>query len=121
MKKILIVDDDPLVVKVIASRLEANNYEVVTSYDGRDGLDKARKERPDLIIAYLLLPKMNGYEICSQLKKDADFSMIPVVIVTGSTDKKDREMAEEAKADAFIIKPFDREVLLSRIKELLGE
>lgn len=120
-KKILIIDDDPFVVKVIASRLEANNYKVVTSSDGKDGLDKVYKEKPDLVIVDFILPRVNGYEICSRLKKDAEFSGIPVIIITGNTNERDRRLTEEAGAAAFLIKPFDREVLLSKIKELLGE
>jgi DNA-binding response OmpR family regulator len=120
-KKILLIDDDPFVVKVIASRLEANGYRVITSSDGKDGLDKAYKERPDLVIADFTLPRVNGYEICSRLKKGAEFSGIPVIIITGNINERDRRLTEEAGASAFLIKPFDREVLLSKIKELLGE
>ncbi len=120
-KKILVVDDELLIVKVLTSRLKANGYEVITAYEGKEGLKKARGEKPDLIIVDLRLPGINGHEICSQLKKDAAFSSIPVIIITGSTDAKDRELAENAAADAFIIKPFDREALLSRIEELLKE
>jgi DNA-binding response OmpR family regulator len=118
-KRILIVDDEPLVIKLLATRLEASNYEVISAEDGREGLEKARSEKPDLVIVDLMLPGMNGYEICSQLKSDNVFSGIPVIVITGSTDKKDRKLAEEASADAYIIKPFDREVLLSKIEELL--
>ncbi|MGB2600261.1 MAG: response regulator [Candidatus Omnitrophota bacterium] len=120
-KRILVVDDEPLVVKLLATRLEASNYEVISAYDGREGLEKARDEKPDLVIVDLRLPGINGYEICSQLKNDDAFAGIPVIVITGSTDKKDRELAEDASADAYIIKPFDREVLLSKIEELLGE
>ena len=120
-KKILLVDDEPLVIKVLASRLKANGYEVITAYEGKEGLEKARGEKPDLVILDLRLPGINGYEICSQLKKDAAFSNIPVIIITGSTDSGDRELAENALADAFIVKPFDRETLLFKIKELLKE
>jgi two-component system alkaline phosphatase synthesis response regulator PhoP len=120
-KKILIIDDDPFVVKVIASRLEANNYKVITSSDGKEGLEKVYKEKPDLVIVDFILPRVNGYEICSRLKEDTEFSGVPVIIITGNTNERDRRLTEDAGADAFLIKPFDREVLLSRIKELLGE
>ncbi|MFQ5951842.1 MAG: response regulator transcription factor [Candidatus Omnitrophota bacterium] len=118
-KKILIVDDEPFVVKVLANRLEASNYEVISAYDGQEGLKKVHDEKPDLIILDLILPKINGYEICNMLKKDKTFSEIPIIIISGRTTREDMKLAEEAAADAYIIKPFDRETLLSKIEELL--
>ncbi len=76
------VDDESQLVEVVKIRLEANNYEVITAYDGQDGLEKAKKEKPDLIILDLMLPKMDGYKVCGLLKGDIRFYNIPIIMFT---------------------------------------
>ncbi|UCB57592.1 MAG: response regulator [Candidatus Omnitrophota bacterium] len=118
-KKILLVDDETGLVELMKMRLEREGYEVITGYDGQEALDKARKEKPDLIILDLMLPKMDGYKVCGLLKRDARYSKIPVVMFTARAEEEDRKAGEEAEADAYIIKPFEPKLLLEKIKELL--
>ena len=100
-------------------RLEANDYQVSTSFDGQDGLDKARTEKPDLIILDLMLPKIDGYKVCRILKFDEKHKSIPIILFTARTQESDMKLGEEAGADAYFIKPFEPQVLLEKIKELI--
>ena len=118
-KKILIVDDEKDLVDAVAYRLKANDYDVITAKDGVEGLDKARKERPDLIILDLMLPRMDGYKVCALLKKDARYSSIPIIMFTARAQEDDIKMGREVGAEAYITKPFEPETLLNKIKELL--
>ena len=118
-KRILIVDDEEDILKVLRFRLEANNYEVLSASDGQEGLNKARSEKPDLIILDLMLPKLDGYKVCRMLKFDENYKAIPIIIFTARAQKKDEELGMEMGADAYIAKPFEPEVLLGKMKELL--
>jgi DNA-binding response OmpR family regulator len=120
-KRILLVDDEPELVKAIEIRLKAADYEVLAAYDGQEGLDKAKKEKPDLIILDLMLPKMDGYKVCGLLKADTRYNKIPIIMFTARAQESDKKMGEEVGVDAYITKPFEHQVLLKKIKELLKE
>jgi len=120
-KRILIVDDERELVKAIEIRLQQAGYEALVAYDGKEGLEKTYKEKPDLIILDLMLPKMDGYKVCSLLKADTRYSKIPIIIFTARAQESNIEMGQEAGADAYMTKPFEYQVLLSKIKELLKE
>lgn len=118
-KKILLVDDETGLVELMKMRLEREGYEVIAGYDGQEALGKARKEKPDLIILDLMLPKLDGYKVCGLLKKDARYSKIPIIMFTARAEEEDRKIGEEVEADAYIVKPFEPKLLLTKIKELL--
>ena len=118
-KKILVADDEAVLVKMIRLRLEANGFVVLTAADGEDALDKAQRERPDLIILDLMLPKMDGYQVCASLKSDPGCRSVPIVILSARAQDTDKKMGEEAGASAYITKPFDTKELLAKIHELL--
>ena len=120
-KRILIIEDETELVKAIQIRLEQAGYEVLDAYDGQEGLEKAKKEKPDLIILDLMLPKMDGHKVCGLLKKDTRFAKIPIIILTAKAQESDEKLSFEVGADAYITKPFQHEVVLAKIKELLGE
>jgi len=120
-KRILVVDDEEGIVKVVKMYLEYHDYEVITASDGQEGLDKAKTEKPDVIVLDLMLPRMNGYKVCGLLKKDTRYAKIPVILFTAKAQEKDVKLGEEVGADAYITKPFEPEVLLSKIEELLKE
>ena len=119
-RRILIIEDEAGLVEMMKMRLEAADYEVISAFDGQEGLDVAKKEKPDLIILDLMLPKMDGYKVCGLLKKDARYAKIPVIIFTARAQEEDVKLGEEVNADAYIIKPFEPQVLLAKIKELLN-
>lgn len=118
-KRILVVDDEVDIVDMVKMRLEANDYDVITAYDGPEGLAKARKENPDLIILDLMLPKMDGYKVCAMLKRDQKYSSIPIVMFTARAQESDEKLGKELGADAYITKPFEPKVLLAKIQELI--
>lgn len=118
-KRILIVDDEEDILKVLKFRLEANNYEVLSASDGQEGLTKARTEKPDLMILDLMLPKLDGYKVCRMLKFDETYKTIPIIMFTARAQKEDEGLGKEMGADAYITKPFEPEVLLEKIRELL--
>jgi len=120
-KRILVVDDENDILVVLKFRLEANNYEVLTASDGQEGLNKARTEKPDLIILDLMLPKLDGYKVCRMLKFDEIYKSIPIIIFTAKVQQKDEELGKEMGADAYVTKPFEAEILLGKIKELLSK
>ncbi len=120
-KRILIVDDEEGIVKVVKMYLEHHDYEVITADDGQVGLQKAKTEKPDLIVLDLMLPRIDGYKVCGLLKRDARYAKIPVILFTAKSQEKDVKLGEEVGADAYVIKPFEPEVLLSKIEELLKE
>jgi DNA-binding response OmpR family regulator len=120
-KRILAVDDEPDLLEMLKMRLEANNYDVLTAYDGQEGLEKARNEKPDLIILDLMLPKIDGYKVCGLLKKDARYKDIPIIIFSAKAQEGDIKLGQELGAEAYITKPFEPQVLLGKIKELLKE
>ena len=118
-KRILIVEDQAMIVNMLRMRLEANDYEVITAGDGQEGLEKAHKENPSLIILDIMLPKMDGYQVCQLLKADPKYKAIPIVISSGRTPQEVRRMSKKVGADALVSKPFEAEELLSKMKELL--
>ena len=118
-KKILIVDDTEDIVKLVKMYLEHNHYEVITAYDGQEGLDKAKADSPDLIILDLMLPRISGYKVCGLLKRDIKYAKIPIILFSAKTQEKDMKLGGDVGADAYLTKPFEPDVLLSKIKELL--
>jgi len=121
VKKILFVDDEKDMAEVVASRLRASNYNVILAYDGQEALDKVHKEKPDLIILDLMLPKMDGYWVCGLLKPDIRYSKIPIIMFTARAQESDEKLGFECGANAYITKPFEPQELLAKIKELLKE
>ncbi len=120
-KRILVVDDEARVLAVIQKRLESAGYEVITAMDGTEGLKKAREENPDLIILDLILPKLNGYQVCAILKRDSYYKKIPILMLTARSQERDIEEGMRVGADAYMTKPFKNEVLLEQVKQLLAK
>ncbi len=119
-KKILIIDDEANLVVLLESRLKMHGYEVLTAFDGQSGLEMAKKYKPNLIILDLMLPKIDGHKVCGLLKNDTRYAKIPIILFTARAQDSDRQMAKELGADAYITKPFEPKVLLSKIEELLS-
>ncbi len=117
--KILIVDDEEDLVTMIKLRLEAAGYDTLEAYDGQEALKKAQDQNPDLIILDLMLPKMNGYKVCRMLKFNEKYRHIPIIMFTAKVQDTDKQMGQKVGADAYIIKPFEPDILLGKIRELL--
>ena len=120
-KKILIVEDYPATSKMIADLLRMEGFEASIAGDGVTGLNRATLEHPDLILLDVMLPEMNGFEVCERLKKDPATSHIPIVIVSVRATDSNIRQGTELGADAYIPKPFDPFKLVELVKKLLGE
>ena len=120
-KKILVIDDEPRLLKAITIRLKASGYEVITGQDGAEGLEKAKSLNPDLIVLDILMPKMDGYEVCRLLKFDEKYKSIPVIMLTAKAQDIDKAMGKKVGADDYITKPFETQDLVDKVKKHLGE
>lgn len=123
-KKILVVEDYPGDQKMISMLLEKENYEVITAMDGKEGVGKARQEKPDLIIMDVMMPEEDGLDACKELKTDPQYSHIPIVIHTSIQDspiilREIQKGTESPYAEAYIDKPCDPEVLVTIVKKHL--
>ncbi|MFQ5543946.1 MAG: response regulator transcription factor [Nitrospiria bacterium] len=118
-KKVLIVDDEPDIVESIKFSLELEGFETLEAQDGEEGLAKARREKPHLILLDVNMPKMNGYKVCRLLKFDETYKKIPVIMLTARTQDRDAQMGEQTGADEYITKPFDMDALMSLVKQHL--
>jgi len=116
VKKILVVDDEPTLVAIVKYNLEREGYQVVTAADGESGLSVARAERPDLIILDLMLPGLDGFEVCRILRREMT---VPVLMLTAKTDEVDKVVGLELGADDYVTKPFSMRELLARVRALL--
>ena len=117
MAKILIVEDEPDMVMGLADNLEFENYEVLTAVDGEAGLALALKESPDLILLDVMMPKMDGFEVCKRIRESG--STVPILMLTAKSAEIDKIRGLELGADDYVTKPFGVRELLARIKACL--
>jgi DNA-binding response OmpR family regulator len=120
-KKILVLEDNPSMMKLARYTLEKEGYTVISAENGRDGLKLARKENPDLLIFDVLMPKMDGFTVSRMLRFDDKFKHIPIIFVTSQVTDKDKATGKEVGGDVYLTKPYKPEVLLEKVKELLGK
>jgi two-component system alkaline phosphatase synthesis response regulator PhoP len=118
-RKILVVDDEAVLVETIAYNLEQAGYAVVTAADGASALEAARREKPDLIILDLMLPEMDGLEVCRQLRRENNTFTTPIMMLTARGEEIDKVVGLEVGADDYVTKPFGRRELLARVRALL--
>ncbi len=119
-RTLLLVDDDDELRLALKLRFEAAGFRVLTAADGLEALRKGREDHPQLIILDLMLPQLNGYEVCRLLKFDQKFCHIPIVLVTARSRQEDMEMGRSVGADAYMTKPFHGKDLIAKVEELLG-
>lgn len=117
--RILIADDNPTNVDILRARLEANDYDILTAVNGEEALQSAREHHPDLILLDVMMPKLDGIEVCRRLRADASMPFIPIVLVTAKSDPKDVVAALEAGGDEYLTKPVDHASLVARVKSML--
>ena len=120
-QRILIVEDESDMAYAVRLQLEAAGYSVDVAVDGKEGLEKARRLKPDLIILDNMLPKMDGYRICRMLKFDERYKKIPIIMLTARAQKNDETVGYEVGVNAYLTKPFDPQVLLRKIESLLAK
>jgi adenylate cyclase len=117
--RILVVDDTPANVHILQARLAANGYDIVTATDGEAALAAVRETQPDLILLDVMMPKMDGFEVCRRLRADPSMPFIPIIMVTAKTDPKDIVAGLEAGGDEYLTKPVDQAALVARVKSML--
>ena len=118
-RKILIVEDDRDIVEMITYNLRADGYEVLSAFTGKDGITLARRERPDLIILDIMLPVMDGFEVCRVLKSTEATACVPIIILSAKSQETDKIVGLELGADDYVTKPFSPRELIARIKAVL--
>ncbi len=118
MSRIIVIEDDRAILRGLKDNLEHESYEVLTATDGEQGYRLIQEHNPDLIVLDVMMPGMNGYQVCSALKNDARYSKIPIVLFSGNNQEYDK-IVQIIMADAYIAKPFESSNLLFKIEELL--
>jgi two-component system phosphate regulon response regulator PhoB len=116
---ILVVEDDEDILELLAYNLQSAGFSVVASRDGFDALQKARRAPPDLIILDLMLPGLDGFEVCKELKREAKTAQVPVIMLTARGDEVDRIVGLELGADDYVVKPFSPRELMLRVRAVL--
>jgi DNA-binding response OmpR family regulator len=116
---ILIVDDNEANRDILATRLDASGYRTIQAEDGEVALAAAREHRPDLILLDVMMPKIDGIEVCRRLKADASLPFMPIILVTAKSDTRDVVTGLDAGADEYLTKPIDQGALVARVRSAL--
>lgn len=116
MRKVLVVDDDKDIVEILSLYLEREGFQPIPAYDGVEALRLFRSEKPELVILDIMLPKMDGWEVCKFLREHSD---IPILMLTARTDEADRVLGLELGADDYVVKPFSPREVVARVKAIL--
>ncbi len=115
-KKILLIDDEPEILEICRDYLKASGYDVVTAKDGVQGLAAARREKPDLVVLDLMLPEMNGLDVCRAIRRESD---VPIIMLTARVEEMDKLIGLEIGADDYMTKPFSPRELVARVRVIL--
>ncbi len=119
-KTILVIEDERELAEMIQVTLVKEGYEVVLTYDGETGLKKAKELKPDLITLDLKLPKLDGYKICEDLKADEKYQHIPVIMLSARDSDIEKKTGAAVGANAYLVKPYEPQILLKNIRKLLN-
>ena len=119
--KILVVDDEIYIVHILDFSLGMEGYEVVTALDGEQALERVASEKPDLIVLDIMMPKLDGYEVCRAVKSNPATKNVPVILLSAKGRNVDQKMGFDVGADDYITKPFSPRKLVERINQLLGQ
>ena len=117
--RILVADDNAMSLDILRTRLAAHGYEILIAADGEEAVDIARRERPDLILLDIMMPKLDGFDVCRRLRADPALPFMPIILVTAKGDTKDVVAGLEAGGDEYLTKPVDQAALLGRVKSML--
>ena len=117
--RILIVDDSEANRDILSARLAPHGYELMQAADGEEALTAARERAPDLILLDVMMPKIDGIEVCRRLKQDAELPFMPIILVTARADTRDVVRGLEAGADEYLTKPIDQSALVARVRSVL--
>src|SRR3989338_2575245 len=116
-KKILVVEDEPHISKLVKYIMEKNGFEVLQAYVGQEGIEMAKKEKPNLIILDVMMPNMDGFEVARRLSSDGKTKDIPIIMLSSAAQFKDKMKGIDSAAIDYITKPFDKDELVEKVKE----
>jgi CheY-like chemotaxis protein len=119
-KRVLVADDDPVILRLIQVNLELEGYQVLTANNGEEAVETATAEHPDLVILDIMMPRMDGYQACEQLKADAATRNIPIVFLSAKAQQADIEKGKSYGVQEYLTKPFDPTELLDVVDRLVG-
>ena len=119
-KKILIIEDDPSFSRAINHIIEKEGYDVVTATNGMTGLRMAKEENPDLLVLDVMLPGLDGFEICNRLRSEPETASLPIIMLSAKGQEADKATGLKVGANEYLTKPVDRVLLLDKIASLLG-
>lgn len=119
--RILVVDDEIYIVHILDFSLGMEGYEVLTALDGEQALERLKNDKPDLIVLDIMMPKVDGYEVCRTIKSSPETQHIPVILLSAKGRNVDQKMGFDVGADDYITKPFSPRKLVERINALLGQ
>lgn len=119
-KKILVIEDDPSTLRFVEYTLQQEGLQVLTERNGLDGLKSAQTQQPDLIILDIMLPGLDGYEVCHRLRQKAETAVIPVLILSAKARQEDKDMATRVGADDYLTKPVDPSDIVTKVQTLLA-
>ncbi|MBE2182032.1 MAG: response regulator transcription factor [Anaerolineae bacterium] len=119
MAKILIIEDEETLARTLAEKLRADSFNVVTAFDGEDGLEKIREEHPDLIVLDIMLPKLDGLSLCRIVRRDASTAHIPIIMLTARGSEVDKIVGLESGADDYVVKPLALGEFLARVRAVM--
>ena len=117
--KVMVVDDSPTELKLMSAPFLSQGYDLVTAVDGEEALKKLASEKPDLIVLDVVMPKLNGFKVCRQIKNSTKFKNVKVILLTSKNQESDKFWGEKQGADAYMTKPFSNTALVTKVKELL--
>jgi two-component system, OmpR family, alkaline phosphatase synthesis response regulator PhoP len=119
--KILVVDDEIYIVHILDFSLGMEGYEVITALDGEQALERLKVEKPDLVVLDIMMPKVDGYEVCKSIKSNPATKQTPVILLSAKGRNVDQKLGFDVGADDYITKPFSPRKLVERINQLLGQ
>lgn len=119
-KKILVVEDDASAARLIGYTLEQEGYQVIIASDGLEGLTKAQNEHPDLVVLDIMLPGLDGYEVCHQLRQEPETAKLPILMLSAKARPDDKAAGLKMGADDYLAKPADPSMIVARVKNLLA-
>jgi DNA-binding response OmpR family regulator len=119
--RVLVVDDDPVIQRLLKVNFEMEGYQVTVAGDGEEGLERARADRPDVVVLDIMMPKMDGLAVTRALKADPDTAPIPVLLLSAKAQEADMRAGAATRADDYVTKPFDPLELLERVEALIAK
>ena len=121
MPRVLVIDDDPVIVELLRVNFEIEGFEVVSAGDGREGVERAKRERPDLVLTDIMMPRFDGLQLLRQLKDDPATRSLPVILLSAKAQSAEVQQGLELGADDYVTKPFDPLELIDRVNAVLAK